>query len=125
GSTGQTPASGGRQTGGASKTWPGGGQVAALPQRAANPKDLRSGTTQAPVIDIHEELTRLTSHLAQYRTYAKVPTPVGRQLDFLIQEINREINTIGSKGNSAAISQLVVEAKTTLEKLREQVQNIE
>ncbi|MBI2345795.1 MAG: DUF1732 domain-containing protein [Deltaproteobacteria bacterium] len=74
---------------------------------------------------IHEEITRLQSHLRQYRQYAARPGPVGRQLDFLLQEMNREINTIGSKGNDANISHLVVEAKSELEKLREQVQNIE
>lgn len=76
-------------------------------------------------LEITEEITRLQSHLVQYRRYCTQKGPIGRQLDFLLQEMNREINTIGSKGNNATISQLVVEAKSELEKLREQVQNIE
>lgn len=75
--------------------------------------------------DISEELVRLRSHLEQFRTIADSPEPAGRKLDFLIQEINREVNTIGSKGNDALISQKVVEVKAELEKIREQVQNIE
>lgn len=78
-----------------------------------------------PAAEITEELTRLQSHTRQYRRYVAQTGPVGRQLDFLLQEMNREINTIGSKGNDATISQLVVDAKSELEKLREQVQNIE
>ncbi len=76
-------------------------------------------------IDIAEELTRLQSHLIQYRRFMARKGAVGRQLDFLIQEMNREINTIGSKSGDARISQLVVEAKSELEKVREQAQNIE
>lgn len=75
--------------------------------------------------DISEELVRLRSHLKQFKTIAASPEPSGRKLDFLIQEINREVNTIGSKGNDALISQKVVEVKAELEKIREQVQNIE
>ena len=75
--------------------------------------------------DISEELTRLESHLRQFRDGLKSAEPVGRTLDFLAQEMNREINTIGSKANAAEISQLVVKMKAELEKIREQVQNIE
>jgi len=75
--------------------------------------------------DISEELTRAASHIAQFRTYMNSGEPVGRPLDFLSQELGREFNTMGSKANDAALAQLVVRAKTELEKIREQVQNIE
>ena len=75
--------------------------------------------------DISEELTQLESHLCQFRDGLKSTEPVGRTLDFLAQEMNREINTIGSKANAAEISQSVVRMKAELEKIREQVQNIE
>ena len=75
--------------------------------------------------DISEELTRLESHVCQFRDCLKSGEPVGRTLDFLAQEMNREINTIGSKANAAEISQHVVRMKAELEKIREQVQNIE
>jgi uncharacterized protein (TIGR00255 family) len=75
--------------------------------------------------DISEELTRLESHLNQFRDQLTANEPVGRTLDFLAQEMNREINTIGSKANAAEISQHVVRMKAELEKIREQVQNIE
>ena len=75
--------------------------------------------------DISEELVRITSHLDQFGTQMNANKPVGRKLDFLLQEINREVNTIASKANDAGISQEVVEIKGELEKVREQVQNIE
>jgi uncharacterized protein (TIGR00255 family) len=75
--------------------------------------------------DITEEITRLDSHLQQFRDCLKSSEPVGRTLDFLAQEMNREINTIGSKANAAEISQHIVRMKAELEKIREQVQNIE
>jgi uncharacterized protein (TIGR00255 family) len=75
--------------------------------------------------DISEELTRLRSHLEQFTGHLVKEEPVGRTLDFLLQELFREINTIGNKANFLAISQIVVTVKTELEKLREQVQNIE
>jgi len=75
--------------------------------------------------DISEELTRLQSHFAQYDDCLKSKEPVGRTLDFLAQEMNREINTIGSKANDGAISREVVVLKTELEKFREQAQNVE
>jgi uncharacterized protein (TIGR00255 family) len=75
--------------------------------------------------DISEELTRLRSHFAQFADCVRSQEPVGRKLDFLVQELNREINTIGSKAGDAAIAGLVIEMKTELERFREQVQNVE
>ncbi|MEY3395584.1 MAG: hypothetical protein RL346_1820 [Verrucomicrobiota bacterium] len=75
--------------------------------------------------DISEELTRIGSHDAKFREYLDSAEPTGRQLDFLCQELFREFNTIGSKAMDARIAQAVVEAKTEIEKIREQVQNIE
>ena len=75
--------------------------------------------------DISEELTRLNSHFDQFLRYFSQDTPVGRSLDFLCQEVNRELNTIGSKANDAVIAHSVVEAKAELEKIREQVQNVQ
>lgn len=75
--------------------------------------------------DITEELVRLESHLRQFDETLSRSEQVGRKLDFLLQEINREVNTIGSKANDAQIAVLVVELKAELEKIREQVQNIE
>lgn len=74
---------------------------------------------------IDEELVRLRSHIQQFRQSIEKESPVGRKLDFLLQEMNREINTIGSKGNNVGIAGLVVDVKSELEKIREQVQNIE
>ncbi|MBC1430863.1 YicC family protein [Listeria seeligeri] len=75
--------------------------------------------------DINEEVERTKSHLKQFYGIILLEEPIGRKLDFLIQEMNREINTIGSKANSLRITEQVVEMKTTLEKIREQVQNVE
>ena len=75
--------------------------------------------------DISEEVTRLESHFAKFQEYIHAEEPAGRPLDFLCQELFREFNTIGSKANDPFIAQTVVEAKTELEKIREQVQNIE
>ena len=75
--------------------------------------------------DITEELVRITSHIEQFVAQMNANKPVGRKLDFLLQEMNREVNTIASKANDAGISQEVVEIKGELEKVREQVQNIE
>jgi len=74
---------------------------------------------------IDEELVRLGSHTHQLKELLHSTQPVGRKLDFLIQEMNREVNTIGSKGSNVQIAGLVVELKSELEKVREQVQNIE
>ena len=75
--------------------------------------------------DINEEIVRFRSHLKQYRDFMSKDDSIGRRLDFLIQEINREVNTIGSKATDSFISSRVVEIKAELEKLREQVQNVE
>ena len=75
--------------------------------------------------DITEELTRLQSHFQQFGDCAKSKEPVGRTLDFLAQEMNREVNTIGSKANDAVISREVVTLKAELEKFREQAMNVE
>ncbi|UII57861.1 YicC family protein [Cytobacillus spongiae] len=75
--------------------------------------------------DINEELTRLNSHCMQFKQTLTLDVPIGRKLDFLLQEMNREVNTIGSKANDASIAREVVELKSLLEKLKEQVQNIE
>ncbi len=79
----------------------------------------------ADKIAIDEELVRLRSHFAAFRDICKEPTPSGKKLDFLMQELNRETNTIGSKANNAEIARHVVSMKNELEKIREQVQNIE
>jgi uncharacterized protein (TIGR00255 family) len=75
--------------------------------------------------DVTEELTRLDSHVSQFAECLKSGDPVGRTLDFLAQEMNREVNTVGSKANDSRISREVVGLKTELEKFREQVQNVE
>ena len=74
---------------------------------------------------IDEETVRLHSHVAQYRAILALDEPVGRKLDFLTQELNRESNTIGSKCQDVSITRLVVELKSEIEKIREQIQNIE
>jgi uncharacterized protein (TIGR00255 family) len=75
--------------------------------------------------DVAEELTRLNSHIEQFRSLSAAPEPAGRKLDFLVQEMHREVNTTGSKSASAAITGLVVQLKAELERVREQVQNVE
>ncbi|MGN6107611.1 MAG: YicC family protein, partial [Kofleriaceae bacterium] len=75
--------------------------------------------------DVTEELVRLASHLDQARALLEAPGAVGRRLDFLVQEIGRELNTIGSKSTVAELGASVVDAKAVLEKVREQVQNVE
>jgi uncharacterized protein (TIGR00255 family) len=90
------------------------------------PEDLaREIALIADRMDVAEELTRLESHLDQLEKLLDLKGPVGRRLDFLVQEFLREANTIGSKCNDAAVSHLVVEVKTLIERLREQVQNVE
>ena len=75
--------------------------------------------------DISEEITRLKSHIQQFRKMMRSPEPAGRSLDFLAQEFFREINTIGSKANDLQITEQVVAFKTELERIREQIQNVE
>ncbi|MDD3430382.1 MAG: YicC family protein, partial [Oscillospiraceae bacterium] len=74
---------------------------------------------------VDEETVRLRSHIKQYREILEAGGPVGRKLDFLTQEINREVNTIGSKAQELAITRMVVEMKAEIEKIREQIQNME
>jgi uncharacterized protein (TIGR00255 family) len=75
--------------------------------------------------DISEELVRFRSHLGQFRAMFADAEPVGRRMDFLVQELNREVNTMGSKSNDADLTRVVVAMKAELEKVREQVQNVE
>ena len=75
--------------------------------------------------DISEEITRFRSHLGQFRGLFDDVEPVGRRMDFLVQELNREVNTMGSKSNDADLTRVVVAMKAELEKIREQVQNVE
>lgn len=74
---------------------------------------------------IEEELTRLKSHISQFLSLIKQSSPIGKKMDFLVQEINREVNTIGSKANCLEITNRVIEIKTEVENIREQIQNIE
>jgi len=101
-------------------------QEANLPAPAADDERLLKEVVYfADRSDITEELTRLQSHFKQFEDCLKTPEPVGRTLDFLAQEMNREINTIGSKANDSLISREVVTLKAELEKFREQAQNVE
>jgi uncharacterized protein (TIGR00255 family) len=79
----------------------------------------------ADKVSVNEETVRLKSHLTQFELMLKSDEPIGRKLDFLMQEINREANTIGSKSNDIEITKNVVDIKAELEKIREQIQNIE
>ena len=74
---------------------------------------------------VEEEITRLKSHIIQFKELINMDTPIGKKIDFLIQEMNRETNTIGSKSGNLLITNLVIDIKTELEDIREQVQNIE
>jgi uncharacterized protein (TIGR00255 family) len=86
---------------------------------------LREVSLFADRSDISEEIVRLRSHLQQYEAALMLPDSSGRKLEFIAQEMGREINTIGSKANDTDISRLVVEIKTALERIREQIQNVE
>ena len=86
---------------------------------------LTEAASVADRLAVDEETVRLRSHIAQMRSILDAPGPVGRKLDFLVQEMNREANTIGSKAQDVAIAQVVVEMKSDIEKIREQIQNIE
>ncbi len=100
---------------------------------AALPSDLQgdaASVTQEVVrfvarSDIHEEVSRMRGHVGHWQTLVEGPEPCGRKLDFLVQEMNREINTIGSKAEGLTVTGLVVAAKAELERVREQVQNAE
>lgn len=96
------------------------------PGQTLQPNDLaREVALLADKLDVSEEIARLASHFDQLATLFKKDGPVGRQLDFLVQEIFRETNTIGSKCSDAPVAHAVVELKTLIERLREQVQNVE
>lgn len=79
----------------------------------------------ADKVNVNEEIKRLKSHISQMRSFLNAKEPVGRKMDFLIQEMNREVNTIGSKSNDLDVARLVIDTKAVIEKLREQVQNVE
>ena len=74
--------------------------------------------------DFTEEIVRAASHCEQFNSFLKVDEPVGKKLNFILQELSREVNTIGSKSPSSDVSQVVIELKSEIEKIREQVQNI-
>ena len=76
-------------------------------------------------INFTEELVRLSSHFIQFKTNLEVSEPIGRKLDFIVQEINRETNTIASKANDFTVANIIVELKSEIEKIREQIQNVE
>ena len=76
-------------------------------------------------LDISEEITRLNSHIQNFKKFLNLESQVGKKIEFLLQEMNREINTIASKSNNYAISTYVIEMKVIIEKLREQIQNVE
>lgn len=86
---------------------------------------LTEAAIYADKVAVDEETVRLRSHVAQLRTMIASDEPMGRKMDFLIQEVNRESNTIGSKCNDVAIAQVVIGLKAEVEKMREQVQNVE
>lgn len=86
---------------------------------------LQEAAIYADRVAVDEETVRMRSHLAQFRQMLADGSPIGRKLDFLVQEMNREANTIGSKANDVAMAQTVVNIKSEIEKIREQIQNIE
>ena len=86
---------------------------------------LAEAAIYADRVAVDEETVRLRSHMAQLRTMLAGGSPIGRKIDFLIQEFNREANTIGSKCQNSDIAHVVVELKSEIEKIREQIQNIE
>jgi len=100
-------------------------QKAGLPVSTEDERLTKEVTFFADRADVSEELTRVESHLAQFAHHLRRHEPVGRTLEFITQEIFRELNTLGAKANDAAISQRVVLCKAELEKIREQIQNLE
>jgi uncharacterized protein (TIGR00255 family) len=100
-------------------------QKAGLPVASDDERVLKEITFFADRADVSEELTRTESHLAQFAHHLRSKEPVGRTLEFITQEIFRELNTLGAKANDATISQRVIACKAELEKVREQVQNLE
>src|SRR5262245_44847892 len=91
----------------------------------AEPDLIREVSIFSERSDINEEITRLRSHLEQFQAFIGEPASAGRKLDFLSQEMNREVNTIGSKANNVPIAHCVVEMKAAIEKMREILQNVE
>jgi len=79
----------------------------------------------ADKVAINEEIVRLRSHIMQLSQMLKSGEPIGRKIDFIVQEFNREANTIGSKGNDSEMAKVIVDLKSEIEKIREQAQNIE
>jgi uncharacterized protein (TIGR00255 family) len=75
--------------------------------------------------DISEEVTRFRAHLSHWEALTDGEEPCGRKLDFLLQEMNREVNTLGAKADGLGVSEVIIAAKAELEKMREQVQNVE
>lgn len=100
-------------------------QKAGLPIEATDERLAKEISFFADRADVSEELTRLESHMAQFAHHLRKNEPVGRTLEFITQEIFRELNTLGAKANDAGISQRVVACKAELEKIREQIQNLE
>jgi uncharacterized protein (TIGR00255 family) len=100
-------------------------QKAGVPVATDDDRLLKEISFFADRADVSEELTRVESHLAQFAHHLRRHEPVGRTLEFITQEIFRELNTLGAKANDAAISQRVVLCKAELEKIREQIQNLE
>jgi uncharacterized protein (TIGR00255 family) len=102
-----------------------GGTVNTLTSEAAQDRALTEATAFAIRIDVAEELTRLDSHLVEIERLIKKGSDVGKRLDFLIQELHREANTMGSKSSSLELTRISVDMKVLIEQMREQVQNIE
>ena len=101
-------------------------KIESLLQEAADPQRIAQEVAiMADRCAVDEELARLESHIAQMRVYLDAKGEIGKKMDFLIQEMNRETNTIGSKASDAEIPQYVVDLKSEIEKLREQIQNVE
>jgi len=100
-------------------------QKAGLPIASDDERLLKEISFFADRADVSEELTRLESHLAQFAHHLRSKEPVGRTLEFITQEMSRELNTLGAKANDAVISQRVIACKGELEKIREQSQNLE
>jgi uncharacterized protein (TIGR00255 family) len=100
-------------------------EKAGVPVSQDDDRLLKEISIFADKADVSEELTRLESHLAQFAHHLRKNEPVGRTLEFITQEIFRELNTLGAKANDASISQRVVACKAELEKIREQIQNLE
>lgn len=96
-----------------------------LAERIEEPRILLEAAIFAEKTDTAEEATRLKSHIEMFRKLAASDGPIGKKLDFLCQELGREINTIGSKANDVKITQTVIDMKSEVEKIREQVQNVE